>query len=416
MNKAYRLLIVIVLVSLSFFSCKDEAFLHDTYIETNGVIVGGVKWLWTTPFDTANVSAYTNMSQCVQFDNKAIMGGYLNGQGGLYCVNIETGEVVWRLPIRDGSLTVNVIKYIEAERALVCYASLLDIDKIHLKINVDTGEVLWRKVFSHKGWPYAASDTCYYYTQYYPWENRVQATFKVSMATGDEELFYATDLKPAEGYGDYAPNSYAAPFIYEGREYVFMFESRYDGNLGEFFTSLVDAATGQILLKQLPNSKYDAISRADVYNGRIYAFTDHGYMEFDMEQLRFIPRTFSGYTGNYKNHRFYNGKLILAQLPYVMPGAEHLYQSLFVYDLESNALVFELVCNCPRSLVVLDDYLYITDGYELMAYNLENGSRRMFLHFSGPDLSVDICSYKNAEGDKFVLCSNVNGIYCIPGI
>lgn len=222
MKHSFLLSIIAILTTLILCHCEDDVSLNDAYFTHNGVITGNVPLFWDTPFDTAHPTAASWMEPAIQFDDKVIFGGYENSKGGLCCLNINDGSIVWTLPVVNGTTRFSVVNLNVEDRTLTFLFNqeLLSIGKYHMKINIDTGEIIWKKYFEHLGRIFAASDSCYYFTNYLPWNNSVQAVFKIDNATGNDQFFYATDLPPAQGYEDYAPNSYAYPFVYNNHEYI----------------------------------------------------------------------------------------------------------------------------------------------------------------------------------------------------
>lgn len=109
--------------------------------------------------------------------------------------------------------------------------------------------------------------------------------YRVSLDNGSAQFFYASPL-PAHPNFDWQRDGVPHPYIYNGKEYLFIAESRLSGpDSIENFASLLEVETMQLLVEYIPLDAW--LSKVEVVNGQAFCFTGTGYKIFSMETLSF---------------------------------------------------------------------------------------------------------------------------------
>jgi len=324
---------------------------------------------------------------------------------------VETGRIVWEKYIgfeaapHGYSLGINNPYFNEAGRFLiVSYGSWGN--KKHNRINIDTGKTEWEIPLETFASMEGFND--HYYCTVYTSDD-VCPIYNVNVNTGETAYFYTSTLEAHPNYNAQR-SAIARPFIYNNKEYLILDEVRLVDpatSLIEYFFSLMDAETKEILVKHKPTES--PVSKVEMVNGELYLFTGNGYKIFSIETLSVIRdvRLFSSSTTTsaYQYHKFYNDKLIVG-----------LSAGIYIVNKSTHAKLFQIDNVNVYPSAILDDVLYIlTGGQDFLAYNLTTGKRVLDFDL---DHEVMFCTatYKNAEGKKFVIVSDIGFTYCYEAI
>jgi outer membrane protein assembly factor BamB len=404
-------LILLLLVSLFLSHCAKESLPpQPTKIIENGVVV----WqepLWKVAHDTSNYVT------CVfypywQFDDKVIVDTYDNKRGGLRCMRVDTGEILWEKFFETSEdytgEQILFLKYsiFNNEKGYIIIPILEQGDLMHTKLNINTGEVIWKTHLETLGHLEAYND--YYYCLVHT-SDEVFPIYKVSIENGDTEYFFATTL-PVHPNFDWHRRGRPHPLNYNQKDYMFIDEHRLSRpDSIECFMSLLDTKTMELLVENIPLDSW--LSKVEVNNGRVFLFTGTGYKIFDMETLSFEREVKLIDWGDYIYHTFYNDKLIMGLSPNNTLNVDGHY----VVDLNTHSLLYVFE-DWVYPSAILDNVLYIVStGKNLQAYNLNTGKR--VLNFDlRYDTQFGVATYKNDEGKKFVVVGDLGYTYCFEGL
>lgn len=392
---------------LLLFSCHQEKIEEPTKYIKDGVIVWQ-KPLWSVPHDTAYYVT-SILQPLFQFDDKVIVQTYKDGKGGIRCMEVETGRIIWEKYIgqfvepQGTSLIIHDTYFNEEMRFLIVSVGSLG-NRRHYKINIDEGNIDWEipleSGFSIEGFGdyyYCLGNT----------NDEVPPIYKVNVFTGVAEYFYSTTLEANPNYFS-KRFGVARPFVHNNKEYIVLSENRLSGQTSmEFFFSLMDAETKELLVEHKPIES--PVSKVEMFNGELYLFTAIGYKIFSMETLSVIRdvRLFnsSSTTSEYQYHKFYNDKLIVGL------SAGH-----YVVNKSTHSKMFQIDNAYVSPSAILDDVIYVLPGGQhFWAFNLNTG--RQVLDFD-LDHEVMFCTatYKNSQGKKFVIVSDIGFTYCYEAI
>jgi outer membrane protein assembly factor BamB len=393
-----------------FTACQKQVIEEPTKYIKDGVIVWQ-KPLWSVPHDTA----YYVMSffkPYFQFDNKVIVETYKDGKGGIRCMEVETGRIVWEKylgqQVEHHSLSLNINNpYLNEESRYLIFSFGPWGDRKHTRINIDTGATEWEIPLETSASMEGMGDH-YYCTV--STDEKVNPIYKVNVCTGEAEHFYSTTLEPHPVSPWGKPGAVARPFLYNNKEYLILAEVRLIGEptfVPEHFFSLMDAETKELLVEHKPIES--PVSKVEMVNGELYLFTGNGYKIFSIETLS-VTRDVKLFNSNvetssYQYHRFYMDKLIVGLSAGHMVVNKNTHTKLFQID---NANVY------PSA--ILDDVIYVLPGGQhFWAYNLNTGIQVLNFEL---EYKVTACTatYKNAEGKKFVIVSDIGFTYCYEAI
>jgi len=245
-------------------SClKEESEKSKNCIE-NGVIVC-LDPIWKVRHDTANI-ALSILKPYFQFDDKVIVETYKNKIGGIRCMEIETGSIIWEQYFEStGDYLIIHDTYFNAEENYLIFSIGSWGNGKQIKLNIITGEIIWELAIESFNSIEAYGD--HYYCTVRS-SGDVHSIYKVNIETGQSEYFYETDLPPHPDYNAQRSN-WALPFEYNAKEYLFigiMQMARPDS--ANFYYSLMDANTKERLLKHIPIES--VIEKVDVKDGDFY--------------------------------------------------------------------------------------------------------------------------------------------------
>lgn len=409
--KKWNLIIVFIFI-LIFNACiKDESKELENCI-LNGVVVCQDP-LWKVPHDIEN-RVFATIKPYYTFDGNVIVGTNKAGKFGLRCMEIETGHIIWEhfFNLTDEYLIIRDT-YFNAEQKFLVF-SLGHWGNIkHIKLDVNTGEILWESAIETFNTIEAYGD--HYYCTVRS-SGDVHQIYKVSIATGQAEYYYETDLPPDPDYNAQRSNG-AYPFEYNGKECLFIgIMQMASPNSANYYYSLIDANTQERLLKHVPIES--GLEKVDVHAEDIYVFTGNGYKIFNFETLSFEKEIKLLDRGEYVYHIFYKDKLILGLDYYGLDGYDDNGQSHthFIIDVNTHTKQYGIDDINVDPASVMDDILYFLSGDTYYAYNINTGKCVLKFDPSGWETSFCTATYKNAKGEKFVIVDDTRHTYCYEGI
>ena len=408
--KKIALIFILGFVIINTSCIKQEPKEPEICIE-NGVIVCQDP-LWKVPHDIENRIASAFSPYC-QFDGKVIVETYKDKTGGMRCMEIETGEVIWEQYVGEpGEYLIIQDTYFNSKQKYLIFSFGSWRNTKHIKLDINTGRILWESSIE-------TFNTMEAYAGHYYCTVRssgdVHPIYKVDIATGQAAFYYETDLPPDPDYNAQRSN-WACPFEYNGKEYLFIgIMQMTSPNSANYYYSLMDANTQERLLKHV--SIESVVEKVDVYDEDIYVFTGNGYKVFNMETLTFEKEVQLLQSGEYVYHQFYKDKLILG-LYYLGKdwhednGEEHTH---FIIDTKTHTKELEIYAYVKPS-GILDDIMYlVSSGKHFYAYNIITGNCLMDikLDYDATDGGI---TYKNDEGEKFVIVGDMRYTYCYEGL
>jgi hypothetical protein len=406
-----KTLLLSIGIALIIISCQKQTIEEPTKYVKNGVIVWQ-KPLWKVPHDTAYY-VMSILKPLFQFDDKVIVETYKNGKGGIRCMEVETGRIVWEKYIgfevapHGYSLGINNPYFNEESRFIIVSFGPWG-DRKHARINIDTGAAEWETPLETFASMEGMGD--HYYCTVYTSDD-VCPIYKVNVNSGGADYFYTSTLEAHSNYNAQR-SATARPFIHNNKEYLILDELRLvDPSTGliEYFFSLMDAETKELLVEHKPIES--PVSKVEMVNGELYLFTGVGYKIFSMETLSVIRdvRLFninsSTNTSSYSFHRFYNDKLVIG-----------LSAGIYIVNKSTHAKLFQIDNAYVSPSAILDDVLYVLPGGQhFWAYNLNTGKQVLDFEL---DHNVSFCTatYKNSQGKKFVIVSDIGFTYCYEAI
>lgn len=376
----------------------------------DGVIV----WqepLWRVSQDTANYVPCVYYPYC-QFESKVIVETYKDGKGGLRCMEVESGEVLWEKYFYAAEdFTGDAILYLKysifpEEKGCLILPFYDEDGWKHISIDVDTGKTIWEKHLISYG-PLEVGGEYYYFSS--ELSDDVFPIYRGNIETGDTEFFYATPLPPNPNFDSYRTGN-PRPFTYNNKDYLFIDEHRLAApGVVEFFISLMDLETLELLILSAPLD--DWLSKVDVHNGEVYLFTGSGYKIFDMETLSVQKEVRLLSSGEYVYHTFYNDKLIVG-----LTGSDS--QSTnghFVINLPGHEQQFVIEDWVYPSSILNDMLYYVSTGRYFRAYNLNTGDKLLDINLRHKT-EFGVATHQNGQGDKFVVVGDRGYTYCFEGI
>lgn len=406
--------ILLLLLIPIFLACQTEVIEPPNKYIKDGIIVWQ-KPLWKVPHDTA-CYVISLFKPFYIFDNKVLVSTYSNAQGGIRCMEIETGMVVWEKTLglqtapQGLSLSINNPYFNKEGRFMI--VSIGDWgNKRHARINIDTGATEWE--LSIEAFASIAGMGDHYYCTVYTSDD-VCPIYRVDVNTGIAEHFYTSTLAAHPNFNAQR-SAMAHPFIHNGKEYLILDELRLvdpSTSLVENFFSLMDTETKELLITHQPIDS--PVSKVELVDGDLYLFTGNGYNVLSIDsltikrQIRFYKR------GNYVYHQFFGNKLFLGILPYgiapeIVDDSYH-----FVIDKYTDDVLVSIPDYVYQASII-EDYIYISGVSKFKAFNINTG--KCVLNFPLPHKSMPgVATYRNANGKKFVITEDIGFTYCFEAI
>jgi outer membrane protein assembly factor BamB len=401
-KKIFFLLVTLFCLS----ACQKMDITEISSYNVNGLVLWQ-KPLWKVPNNDRAIPLST-LSPFLQFDDKVIVEVTKNEKGGIRCMEVETGNVVWEnffdfpnsVPLDYFS---NSNYYFNPEKGFLIIVYMNFNRNYHLNIDINSGEIKWAIPLDSYGAIDGFGD--YYYCTLYT-SNEAATVYKVNALTGEVAPFFTSNLPPHPDFNRYG-ECYAKPYRYNNNDYIILSEARaIDYMQKEYFFSLMDANSKDMLITHIPIS--EPIAKVELIGQSLYIFTSSGYMVLDMQCFQLIRNQRFFDNGEYVYHKFYNGKLILGLHSHSSTSTS----GHFIIDLVTSATSkIEITTYTP---CFSNGYLY-TSRLDLRAYDVNTG--RCLLNIPlATETTSGTAAYQNAKGDRFIIASDDKFTYCFPSL